>query len=139
MSKLPGRPGYTVELESRFDALEEELAALLVPWDSDADAARIAALPKARYGIQLMTADQRGRAAIESYLRAASRELNPDLIMVFPTGSPDNPRVSVLYGNFDGRADAINGLGGLPAQVSRFRPYVRSFGAVRNDVRRGAL
>lgn len=104
-----------------------------------ADAARIAALPKARYGIQLMTADQRGRAAIESYLRAASRELNPDLIMVFPTGSTDNPRVSVLYGNFDGRADAINGLGGLPAQVSRFRPYVRSFGAVRNDVRRGAL
>ncbi len=104
-----------------------------------ADAARIAALPKDRYGIQLMTADQRERPAIESYLRAVSRELNPDLIMVFPTGNADNPRVSVLYGNFDDRADAITGLGSLPARVSRFRPFVRSFEAVRNDVRSGTL
>ena len=103
-----------------------------------ADAARIAALPKERYGIQLMTADQRGLAAIESYLRAASRELDPDLIMVFPTGNADNPRVSVLYGNFDGRTDAIAELGSLPARVSKFRPYIRSFGAIRNDVRSGA-
>ena len=104
-----------------------------------ADAARIAALPKERYGIQLMTADQRERPAIESYLRAVSRELNPDLIMVFPTGNADNTRVIVLYGNFDDRANAITGLGSLPARVSRFRPFVRSFDAVRNDVRSGTL
>ncbi len=40
--ELPGRAGYDVIEHSRFDALEEELASLMVPWDSDADAARIA-------------------------------------------------------------------------------------------------
>ena len=103
-----------------------------------ADAARIAALPKERYGIQLMTADRRGQAAIESYLRAAGRELNPELIMLYPAGGGDNPRAIVLYGNFDGRGEAITALGSLPGSISKFRPYVRSFGAVRNDVRSGA-
>ena len=102
-----------------------------------ADAARIAALPKDRYAIQLMNADQRGQSAIETYLRAAGRELNPDLIMVFPTGSVDNPRVSVLYGNFDGPSDASAELGGLPARIAKFRPYVRSFGAVLDGIRTG--
>lgn len=36
------RPGFVVTQESRFDALEEDLASLIVPWDSDADCARIA-------------------------------------------------------------------------------------------------
>ena len=102
-----------------------------------ADAARIAALPKDRYAIQLMNADQRGQSAIETYLRAAGRELNPDLIMVFPTGSADNPRVSVLYGNFDGPTEASAELGDLPARIGKFRPYVRSFGAVQDGVRAG--
>ncbi len=102
-----------------------------------ADAARIAAMPKERYAIQLMSADQRGQAAIDTYLRTANRELNPDLIMLYPTGSADNPRVSVIYGDFNGSADASAELANLPARVSRFRPYVRSFGAVRNDVRNG--
>ena len=100
-----------------------------------ADSMRIAALPKDRYAIQLMTADPRQQAAIESYLRTASRELNPDLILVFPAGSADNPRVSVLYGNFDGRSDAVSAVRDLPDGVNRFRPFVRSFGAVLNDVR----
>ncbi len=37
-----GRPGFDVIEGSRFDALEEDLAARIVPWDSDADVARIA-------------------------------------------------------------------------------------------------
>ena len=102
-----------------------------------ADAARIAIVPKERYAIQLMSADQRGHAAIETYLRTASRELNPDLIMLYPTGNADNPRVSIIYGNFDGPTDAGAELANLPTRVSRFRPYVRSFGAVRGDVRLG--
>ena len=102
-----------------------------------ADAARIAALPKDRYSIQLMNADQRAQSAIETYLRVISRELNSDWIMVFPTGNTDNPRVSVLYGNFSGQAEAVSELVSLPARVSKFRPYARSFGAVREGVRAG--
>ena len=102
------------------------------------DSARITALPKDRYAIQLMSAEERGRSAIETYVTIASRELNAELIMLYPTGSAENPRVSVLYGNFDGATTAIAALGGLPKRISKFRPYVRSFDAVRNDVRQVA-
>ena len=99
------------------------------------DAARIATLSKDRYAIQLMNADERGQLAIESYLRAANQELNPDLVMVLPTGSAVNPRVSVLYGNFDGPTEAGHELVSLPAKLSKFRPYARSFGAIREGAR----
>ena len=99
------------------------------------DSARIAALPKNRYTIQLMNADQREQSAIQSYLRTASRDLNPDLIMLYPTGSAANERVSVLYGDFGRLSEGAAELGNLPARVSKFRPYVRSFGAVQDGVR----
>jgi MSHA biogenesis protein MshM len=104
-----------------------------------ADAARISTLAKERYSIQLMSADQRAQPAIEAFLRVASRDLNPDWIMVLPTGGADNPRVSVLYGNFDGATEAATELASLPARVSKFRPYARSFAAIRENVRAGAM
>ena len=100
-----------------------------------ADAARIVALPKNRYTIQLMNADQREQSAIQSYLRTASRDLNHELIMLYPTGSAANERVSVLYGDFGSLSEGAAELGNLPARVSKFRPYVRSFGAVQDGVR----
>lgn len=100
-----------------------------------ADMARLAKLPNNRYSIQLLTANERERGAIENYLRAASRELNPDRIMLFFSGTADNPRVSVLYGNYAERNEASAELSGLPAKVTQFRPYVRSFQAVRDDMR----
>jgi septal ring-binding cell division protein DamX len=102
-----------------------------------ADAARIAALPKEHYAIQLMTADQRQHLAIETYLRTSGGELNPELVWFLPTGSPENPRVTVFYGNFDGPSDAGAGMSALPARLSRFGPYIRSFGALLNDIRQG--
>ena len=126
-SPAPGLPGNSIQATDE-NWLDKRVSA---------DAARIAVLPKERYAIQLMSADQRSQAAIDTYLRSASRELNPDLIMLYPTGTADNPRVGVIYGDFNGPADASAELANLPARVSRFRPYVRSFGAVRNDVRNG--
>ena len=100
-----------------------------------ADNTRIAALPKERFAIQLMTADERKHLAIESYLRSLNSELNADLIMLLPTGSPKDPRVTMLYGNFVGPADAGSALRALPAGTTKFRPYIISFGAFRSDLR----
>ena len=100
-----------------------------------ADTARIRALPINRYSIQLMMADSRERQPIEVFLRQVSRELNADRIMVYPSGTPDNPRVSVLYGNFADRAEATDELARLPARLTKFRPYARSVGAVIDDIR----
>ena len=100
-----------------------------------ADISRLGSLPPNRYSIQLMTADPREKSAIESFLRVASRELNADRIMVYPAGTRDNPRVSVLYGNYVERGDASEEMLRLPAKLTKFRPYVRSVGAIREDLR----
>ncbi len=101
-----------------------------------ADRGRIEKQPAARFSVQLLTADERERAAIEAYLRTASRELNPDRIMVYLSGTPENPKVSVLYGNYADRTEATGELSALPAKLTQFRPYARSFQAVRDDMRR---
>ncbi len=103
----------------------------------EADISRVGNLPTNRYSIQLMTADPRESSAIEDYLRTASRELNPDRIMVYPVGTRDNPRVSVLYGSFSERVEATDEMVRLPAKLTRFRPYVRSVSAIREDKRSG--
>jgi MSHA biogenesis protein MshM len=100
-----------------------------------ADMARLEKLPANRFSIQLMTADERERGAIENYLRATSKEVNPDRIMLYLSGTTDNPKVSVLYGNYAERTEASAELSGLPAKVTQFRPYVRSFQAARDDFR----
>jgi MSHA biogenesis protein MshM len=103
-----------------------------------ADMARIDKQPSSRYSIQLMTADERERTAIETYLRTASRELNPDRVMVYFSGTAENPKVSVLYGNYADRTEATAELSSLPQKINQFRPYARSFQAVRDDVRKPA-
>lgn len=100
-----------------------------------ADVARVAALPRDRYTIQLLFADQSARAAIEAYLRTAQVEMNPDEIMLYPTGNAERPRVTVFYGNFGAPADAATALARLSTAVSTFRPYVRALDAIRGELR----
>ncbi len=119
-------PTGSRDFESSQDWLEKRTAA---------DMARLAKLPKDRFSIQLMTASERERVAIENFLRSASKELNADRIMLFHSGTAENPRVSVLYGNYAERNEASAELTGLPTKVTLFRPYVRSFQAVRDDIR----
>lgn len=85
-----------------------------------------------------MTAEERERTAIETYLRQASRELNPDRVMLYLSGTAENPKVSVLYGNYADRTEATTELASLPQGLSQFRPYARSFQAVRDDFRKSA-
>ena len=99
------------------------------------DTQRLEKLPATRYSIQLMTADERERGAIENYLRSASRELNQDRIMIYFSGTTENPRVSVLYGNYADRNEALAELSGIPPKLSQFRPYARTFQAIRDDIR----
>ncbi|MEO8384133.1 MAG: AAA family ATPase [Betaproteobacteria bacterium] len=100
-----------------------------------ADAERLSTVQKNRYTIQLMLADERKVAAIESYLRVADGELKSDSLMLLATGSAAEPRVTVIYGSFAGQADSAAALNALGSTVGRFRPYVRSFSAIANEIR----
>ena len=120
------KPDRTPTERADKDWLEARMAA---------DTSRIGALANNRYAIQLMTADQREKPAIEAFLRAASRELSAERIMVYPSGTVENPKVSVFYGDFGERTDATVEMTRLPPRLTQFRPYVRSFGAIRDDLR----
>ena len=102
-----------------------------------ADLKRLRSLKASNYAIQLMTADAREKSAIENYLRAVSRELNPDRVMIYPTGTDENPRVSVLYGSYTDRADANGEISSLPTKLQKFSPYARSMQVIRDDIRPG--
>ena len=57
-------------------------------------------------------------------------------LYVVPAGSPETPRVGVLFGNFEERGEASLALAALPESLRQFRPYVRPLDAVREDARR---
>jgi septal ring-binding cell division protein DamX len=104
----------------------------------DSDRARLNSAKAEHWSIQLMTADQRERSAIENYLNEAQRVLKTDDIFLYPSGSKDIPRVSVTYGDFPSRSEAQAVLTRLPQPLGQFRPYARSFQAIREDLRSGA-
>jgi MSHA biogenesis protein MshM len=86
-----------------------------------------------KFVIQLMTTDARERNYLEAYLAEASRALKPGELFLLASGSKETPRVVVLHGPFQERADAFAALETLPASMRQFRPYVRPVDAVRSD------
>ena len=89
-----------------------------------------------RYAIQLMVTDARERMYVENYLAEAGRSVPYERLFVVPSGSPESPRLGVLLGPFDARADAGAALDALPSPLRQFRPFVRTLDSVREDARR---
>ncbi len=110
---------------------------------ADAVAARLAAgrdliadKSGARFAVQLMVTDARQRAYLENYLAEAGKALELERLFVVPVGGADTPRLGVLFGAFREQGEAIDALAALPANLTQFRPFVRSIDGVREDVRR---
>lgn len=99
------------------------------------DHAKLKALPEASYVIQLMTADEAAHNAIGDFLRSAGRELDAARVWATPVGTPENPKISVLYGPYPSRSDALAEIARLPTKLRQFRPYARAVSAVRADTR----
>jgi type II secretory pathway predicted ATPase ExeA len=89
-----------------------------------------------RYAVQLMVTDARERGYLENYLAEAGRALGPEHLFVVPAGSPEMPRLGVLFGTFEERGAATLALASMPEGLKQFRPYVRPIEAVREDARR---
>ena len=90
----------------------------------------------ARYSVQLMVTDARSREYLETYLAEAGRQVDPAKLFLVASGSPQSPRLGVLFGSFEARAQANEALAGLPTDLRQFKPYVRSIEAVREEARR---
>jgi MSHA biogenesis protein MshM len=109
----------------------------------DSVAARLAAgrewlaEPKqARYAVQLLVTDAGARSYLEQYLGEAARSLPREQLYIVPTGSPESPRMGLLYGNFRERGEANAALAALPDGLRQFRPYIRTLEALRDEARR---
>ena len=89
-----------------------------------------------RYAVQLMVTDAKERGYLETYLSEAGRALRFERLFVVPSGSPEAPRLGVLFGTFEERGDATLALASLPENLRQFRPYVRPLDGVREDARR---
>ena len=83
-----------------------------------------------------MATDPREREYLEAYLAEAGRLVDSQRLYVVASGTPQSPRVGVLFGAFDDRARAAEALAALPAALRQFRPYVRSADALREEARR---
>jgi MSHA biogenesis protein MshM len=87
----------------------------------------------ARYSVQLMATDPREREYLEAWLGEAARIVDAQKLYVVASGTPQSPRVGVLFEN---RALAAEALGTLPATLRQFKPYVRPIEALREEARR---
>src|SRR5205085_12351313 len=88
------------------------------------------------YSVQLMVADARQRDYVAGYLAEAAHAVSADKLFLVPAGSPDAPRLGVLFGAFQDRPDATLALAALPESLKQFRPYVRPLDGVREDALR---
>ena len=89
-----------------------------------------------KFAVQLVVADARERSYLATYLADAERALPADKVFLAGTGNPDAPRIGVLYGPFDDKAEANDALTALPVALRQFGPYVRPIDAVRDEWRR---
>ncbi len=105
------------------DLLEQRLLAT-ERWLAEADAGV--------FSIQLLgSTDQR---MLKRYLNNLTNYIERDRIFVYRTVANQAPSITVLYGEFAARADAVRSLDGLPPELRANRPYIRTVQGIRSEL-----
>jgi type II secretory pathway predicted ATPase ExeA len=73
---------------------------------------------------------------LRKYLITLSNHIDRDRIFVYRTVANQAPSMTVLYGAFDARAEAVESLDRLPAELKANRPYIRTVQGIRNEIGR---
>jgi type II secretory pathway predicted ATPase ExeA len=84
------------------------------------------------FSIQLLGSND--TQMLRSYLETLSNYIERDKIFVYRTVANQAPSMTVLYGAFPARADAVRSLEALPAALKANRPYIRSVQGVRSEL-----
>jgi type II secretory pathway predicted ATPase ExeA len=71
---------------------------------------------------------------LRSYLRILSNYIDRDRIFVYRTVANREPSMTVLYGAFAARAEAVESLDRLPAELKANRPYIRTVQGIRSEL-----
>jgi septal ring-binding cell division protein DamX len=84
------------------------------------------------FSIQLLgSTDQQ---MLKRYLSNLTNYIERDRIFVYRTVANQAPSMTVLYGEFPARADAIRSLDGLPPELRVNRPYIRTVQGIRSEL-----
>jgi septal ring-binding cell division protein DamX len=85
----------------------------------------VARAPGDHYFIQLVARGASHTDDVENFLARAGQLLEPADLRVYRTGSPENSKISVIYGDYPTRAAAWSATRDLPEQIRQMRPYPR--------------
>ncbi len=84
------------------------------------------------YSIQLLGSND--PQMLMHYLQSLSDYIEIDKIFVYRTVANQEPSMTVLYGAFAARIDAIRSLDALPADLKSNRPYIRTVQGIRSEL-----
>jgi type II secretory pathway predicted ATPase ExeA/septal ring-binding cell division protein DamX len=84
------------------------------------------------FSIQLLGSND--PALLKSYLESLSNYIDIDKIFVYRTVANQEPTMTVLYGAFAARAEAMRSLEALPIELKANRPYIRTVQGIRSEI-----
>lgn len=73
-------------------------------------------------------------ALLRGYLAKLQRSVEADKIFVYRTRTSTGPSVTMLYGTFATRTEALRALDALPAELRGNRPYIRTVEGIRLEI-----
>jgi MSHA biogenesis protein MshM len=123
---LPSEPDQlkmSATLSSHSDLLEQRLLAT-ERWLDGAEGGV--------FSIQLLGSND--PALLRNYFETLSKYIEIEKVFVYRTVANQQPSMTVLYGAFGSRLDAVKSLEALPDELKANRPYIRTVQGIRVEI-----
>jgi len=122
---FPSLPALTVQAANPQEDILNRRLNVTKTW--------LASQPPSTVSIQLMGASS--NAQLKTDLESLSQKIELDNIYVYRTKVNDLPFLTVLYGSFANRFDAMQALQKLPAEIQKNHPQLRTIAGVLQETK----
>jgi len=119
----PEQLKMSATLSSHSDLLEQRLLAT-ERWLDEAEGGI--------FSIQLLGSND--SALLRNYFETLSKYIEIEKVFVYRTVANQQPSMTVLYGAFRSRLDAVRSLEALPEELKANRPYIRTVQGIRVEI-----
>jgi len=84
------------------------------------------------FSIQLLGSND--PALLRNYFETLGKYIEIEKVFVYRTRANQQPSLTVLFGAFDRRSDAVKSLEALPDELKANRPYIRTVQGIRSEI-----
>jgi MSHA biogenesis protein MshM len=84
------------------------------------------------FSIQLLGSND--PALLRNYFETLGKYIEIEKVFVYRTRANQQPSLTVLFGAFDRRSDAVKSLEALPDELKVNRPYIRTVQGIRSEI-----